>query len=105
VQENRGAILAQTRGVGLGLGVGVAVADRLPDDGRSAECWLAGVNMLQPARPAVASRQPSATGSRTRRCVRPAEEGMPDRIRIRQAFGGQSPRYGLWALPILDDTP
>jgi hypothetical protein len=49
--------------------------------GGTAECWLAGVNMLQPDTAIMAKSEPETTGSHARRRVRAADECMPDRIR------------------------
>ena len=81
-QEKPGAILAQCFGFGLGVGLGVAEADFDAWPLPSASCWLAGVNMLQPASVSVASRQQhSAAGRRAERCRRGTGEGTPARIR------------------------
>ena len=82
VQGKPGAFLAHTLGVGDGLGVGEDGAD--PDvlpEGSAAECWLAGVNILQPDTAIATKSEPETTGSHARRRVRAADECMPDRIR------------------------
>ncbi len=77
-----GAFRAHTVGVGLGLGLGEALAcpDALPV-GEAAECWLAGVNVLQPATARMTRSEPDTTGSHARRRVLATDECMPDRIR------------------------
>jgi hypothetical protein len=72
-QGKPGAFRAQTLGVGVGLGLGdgVACPDVLPE-GRAAECWLAGVNMLQPDATRITKSEHEITGSHGRRRVRAA---------------------------------
>ena len=67
MQEKPGAFLAHTLGVGVGLGLGVEDAgpDVLPE-GSAAECWLAGVNMLQPDTAIMTKSEPETTGSHAR---------------------------------------
>jgi hypothetical protein len=67
VHGKPGAFLAHTLGVGDGLGVGEDDAD--PDvlpEGRVVECWLAGVNILQPDTPRMTKSEPETTGSHAR---------------------------------------
>jgi hypothetical protein len=49
--------------------------------GGTAECWLAGVNILQPDTAIMTKSEPETTGSHARRRARAADECMPDRIR------------------------
>ena len=81
VQGKPGAFRAQTLGVGVGLGLGVGVAcpDALPV--ATVECWLAGVNILQPDTARITKSEHETTGSHARRRVRAADQCMPDRIR------------------------
>jgi hypothetical protein len=67
VQGKPGAFLAQTLGVGAGLGMGAGVAcpDALPV-ATAAECWLAGVNMLQPDTARMTKSEHETTGSHAR---------------------------------------
>jgi hypothetical protein len=67
VQGKPGAFLAHTLGVGVGLGLGVDDADPdvLPVSG-TAECWLAGVNMLQPDMAIMTKSEPETTRSHAR---------------------------------------
>ena len=70
VQGKPGAFLAHTLGVGVTLGLGVR-ADPDPDpdvppEGSADECWLAGVNMLQPDTPRMTKSEPETTGSHAR---------------------------------------
>jgi hypothetical protein len=67
VQGKPGAFLAHTLGVGVTLGVGDD--DDGPDvlpEGPAAECWLAGVNMLQPDTARMTKSEPETTGSHAR---------------------------------------
>jgi len=68
VQGKPGAFLAHTLGVGVGVGLGVGDDDADPDEPLegSAECWLAGVNILQPDAPRMTKSEPVTTGSHTR---------------------------------------
>ena len=68
VHGKPGAFLAHTVGVGDGLGVGEADADpdALPEGGSVVECWLAGVNILQPDTPRMTKSEPETTGSHVR---------------------------------------
>ncbi len=67
MQGKPGAFLAHTLGVGVTLGVGDdgADPDALPE-GSVNECWLAGVNMLQPETPRATRSEPETTGSHAR---------------------------------------
>jgi hypothetical protein len=71
VQGKPGAFLAHTWGVAVTLGLGVD--DPAPDpgadvplEGGADECWLAGVNMLQPDTPRMTKSEPETTGSHAR---------------------------------------
>jgi hypothetical protein len=71
VQGKPGAFLAHTLGVGVTLGLGVDDPDEDPDldatpEGSAAECWLAGVNTLQPDTPRMTKSEPKTTGSHAR---------------------------------------
>jgi hypothetical protein len=71
VQGKPGAFLAHTLGVGVTLGLGDDDDDADPDpgvppEGSAAECWLAGVNMLQPDTPRMTKSEPETTGSHAR---------------------------------------
>jgi hypothetical protein len=65
VQEKPGAFRAQTLGVGVGLGEGVACPDA-PPVATVVECWLAGVNMLQPDTARITKSEHETTGSHAR---------------------------------------
>jgi hypothetical protein len=69
VQGKPGAFLAHTWGVGVTLGLGDD--DPVPDpdeplEGSVDECWLAGVNILQPDTPRMTRSEPETTGSHAR---------------------------------------
>jgi hypothetical protein len=49
-------------GVGLGLGEALACPDALPV-ASAAECWLAGVNVLQPEAAIITESEHDSTGS------------------------------------------
>ena len=71
MQGKPGAFLAHTLGVGVTLGLGVGDPDDDPDpdappEGSVDECWLAGVNMLQPDTPRMTKSEPEITGSHAR---------------------------------------
>jgi hypothetical protein len=71
VQGKPGAFLAHTLGVGVALGLGVDDPDDDPDpdvppEGSVDECWLAGVNILQPDTPRMTRSEPETTGSHAR---------------------------------------
>jgi hypothetical protein len=67
VQGKPGAFLAHTLGVGVTLGVGDDGDDPdVPPEGSAAECWLAGVNMLQPDTARMTKSDPETTGSHAR---------------------------------------
>ena len=71
MQGKPGAFLAHTLGVGVTLGLGVGDPDDGPDpgappEGSVDECWLAGVNMLQPDTPRMTKSEPEITGSHAR---------------------------------------
>ena len=69
MQGKPGAFLAHTWGVGVTLGLGDDDSDSDPDEpleGSVDECWLAGVNMLQPDTPRMTKSEPETTGSHAR---------------------------------------
>ena len=71
MQGKPGAFLAHTLGVGVGVGVGLGLgvvdADpEVPSGGSVVECWLAGVNILQPDTPRTTKSEPETTGSHAR---------------------------------------
>ena len=66
VQGKPGAFRAQTLGVGVGLGLGVGVACPDAPPVASDECWLAGVNMLQPDATIMTKSEHDTTGSHAR---------------------------------------
>jgi hypothetical protein len=61
-QGKPGAFRAHTVGVGLGLGEALACPDALPV-ASAAECWLAGVNVLQPEAAIITESEHDSTGS------------------------------------------
>jgi hypothetical protein len=65
VQGKPGAFLAHTLGVGVTLGLGDDDVD-VPPEGSVDECWLAGVNILQPDTPRMTKSDPETTGSHAR---------------------------------------
>jgi hypothetical protein len=67
VQGKPGAFLAHTLGVGVALGLGDDDPDPdVPPEDSVEECWLAGVNMLQPDTPRMTKSEPETTGSHAR---------------------------------------